>query len=435
MAGTAVGGLDALLTGAGDVAAQAQAQKYLSALSSYLVTANAALPDQIGGVANTRCGCRRRAGRERHATAGTGAGGTGTAPGRGVAPPDRRRGRGRPGDRPGRRSNSVARVAGPARAGRGRAQPAYRARAPAGLLSGRLCGRSRVSTSTAASTGTVLGCGDRRPRCPVAWPSMWPFPAPPGLPARAASSLQSAAPVPGAAPGAAPSPETPASGTSGAGDLGASAASPLSPVPMAPGLSGSGAAGGAGGGRGGGTAARDGEDPPAAGLLPGIQGAVGDGALPEVAALGNGTAGASPLPELPTPGRRPGRRGFPAAGGGRLTGTPAGASPLPDAAGPPGTSAGASPVAGGAAGVDPWTAGGRVPVADAPGVDGVAAGASPLPEAPGLDGGLNGGATPLPGLPVTAPAMGAVPAGEAAGFVRGGRRCPGDARIRRFARA
>ena len=52
---------------------------------------------------------------------------------------------------------------------------------------------------------------------------------------------------------------------------------------------------------------------------------------------------------------------------------------------------------------------------EAPGLDGVAAGASPLPEAPGLDGGLNGGATPLPGLPVTAPAMGAVPAGEAAG--------------------
>ena len=47
-----MGGLGALLTGAGDAAAQAQAQKYLSALSGYLVTANAALPDQIGGVAD-----------------------------------------------------------------------------------------------------------------------------------------------------------------------------------------------------------------------------------------------------------------------------------------------------------------------------------------------------------------------------------------------
>ena len=54
MAGTAGGaaaaGLDALLTGAG-AAAQAQAQKYLSALSGYLVTANSALPGQIGGPA------------------------------------------------------------------------------------------------------------------------------------------------------------------------------------------------------------------------------------------------------------------------------------------------------------------------------------------------------------------------------------------------
>ncbi len=54
MAGTAGGaaaaGLDALLTGAG-AAAQAQAQKYLSALSGYLVTANSALPGQVGGLA------------------------------------------------------------------------------------------------------------------------------------------------------------------------------------------------------------------------------------------------------------------------------------------------------------------------------------------------------------------------------------------------
>ena len=53
MAGTAGGaaaaGLDALLTGG--AAAQAQAQTYLSALSGYLVTANSALPAQIGGSA------------------------------------------------------------------------------------------------------------------------------------------------------------------------------------------------------------------------------------------------------------------------------------------------------------------------------------------------------------------------------------------------
>ena len=51
VAGSAAGGLDALLSGAGAAAAQAQAQKYLSALSGYLVTANSALPGQIGDVA------------------------------------------------------------------------------------------------------------------------------------------------------------------------------------------------------------------------------------------------------------------------------------------------------------------------------------------------------------------------------------------------
>ena len=148
------------------------------------------------------------------------------------------------------------------------------------------------------------------PACPVVWPV--PFPAPPGPRSPPCSSLQSAAPVPGGAPGAAPVPVTPAAAASGTGNLGASAASPLSPVPMVPGLSGSGTAGG---GRGGGTAARDGEDPGRGRpLLPGIQGAAGDGALPDVTALGDGTAGASPLPELPTLD-------------GGLTG---GASPLPE---------------------------------------------------------------------------------------------------------
>ena len=45
---------------------------------------------------------------------------------------------------------------------------------------------------------------------------------------------------------------------------------------------------------------------------------------------------------------------------------------------------------------------------------GAPAGAFPLPEALGLDGGLTGGVTPLPDLPVTAPGIGAVPAGEVA---------------------
>ena len=48
-------------------------------------------------------------------------------------------------------------------------------------------------------------------------------------------------------------------------------------------------------------------------------------------------------------------------------------------------------------------------------MDGPAVGVSPLPGAPGLDGGLTGGATPLPDHPVTAPGIGTVPAGEAAG--------------------
>ena len=380
MAGTAVGGLGALLTGAGDAAAQAQAQKYLSALSSYLVTANAALPDQIGGVAH-RPAAGAAGAQAANGTAGGGTfggGGTGTGT-RGAAGAAGTGGAGVAGPVTGRRgagSSSLARMAGTGAVLGAGAGATGSARGAGGTGSGPAAGGSG-STSTAADTGTVPGADATGLPGGVAGA----VPSTAGTPARAVSSLQSAAPVPGGAPGAAPSPATPASGTSGAGDLGASAASPLSPVPMVPGLSGSGAAGGAGGGRGGGTAARDGEDPPAAGLLPGIHGAVGDGALPEVAALGNGTAGASPLPELPTLG----------------DGLIGGASPLPGVAGLDGAVAGASPLP------------------EAPGLDGPTVDVSPLPGAPGLDGGLTGGATPLPDLPVTAPAMGAVPAGEAAG--------------------
>ena len=109
VAGTAVGGLDALLTGAGDAAAQAQAQKYLSALSGYLVTANAALPDQIGGVTqHTAAGAAGAQAGNGTNTAGTGAGGTGTTGaagtgGAGVAGPVNARTAA---------GNSLARVAG-----------------------------------------------------------------------------------------------------------------------------------------------------------------------------------------------------------------------------------------------------------------------------------------------------------------------------------
>ena len=49
------------------------------------------------------------------------------------------------------------------------------------------------------------------------------------------------------------------------------------------------------------------------------------------------------------------------------------------------------------------------------GLNGGPAGASPLPEAAGLDGGLTGGATPLPDVAVSAPGIEAVPAGDVAG--------------------
>ena len=108
--------------------------------------------------------------------------------------------------------------------------------------------------------------------------------------------------------------------------------------------------------------------------------------------MGNGTAGASPLPELPTLGDGP-------AGG---------ASPLPEVAGLTGPRR-ARPRYRSAR---PGRGGGRVPLPGAPGLDGPAVGVSPLPGAPGLDGGLTGGATPLPDHPVTAPGIGTVPAGR-----------------------
>lgn len=79
--GAAMGGLDAILSGGGTTAAQAQAQKYISALSTYLVTANGYLPDPIGvanlpsrGGPQTKNGTRGGTGRV--GTGGPGAGGT-----------------------------------------------------------------------------------------------------------------------------------------------------------------------------------------------------------------------------------------------------------------------------------------------------------------------------------------------------------------------
>ena len=84
---------DALLTGAGDAAAQAQAQKYLSALSSYLVTANAALPDQIGGVAHPpaagAAGAQAGNGTGEPAARRDGAAASGRRPAARLAPPGR----------------------------------------------------------------------------------------------------------------------------------------------------------------------------------------------------------------------------------------------------------------------------------------------------------------------------------------------------------
>ena len=156
--GAAAGGLDALLSGA-SAAAQAQAQKYLSALSGYLVTANSALPGQIGGLAlasATRDGLGTN-GTDKAAAgaASAGAASAGTASAGGPA-------------------SGAANGPGTGRSG------------PAGQVSAPGAGRSALSGAGAGA--------------PVSGASRIASPAP------AVSSLQSAAPVPGSTPGVAPVP-------------------------------------------------------------------------------------------------------------------------------------------------------------------------------------------------------------------------------------
>ena len=381
MAGTAGGaaaaGLDALLTGAG-AAAQAQAQKYLSALSGYLVTANSALPGQIGGpaaLASASRGGPGTSGTDEAAARAAGAGGpaSGTASGpvsgrSGPAGPVTSRtaagrgglvlgGGGGTGAALGTgRTRSAAGAGGagsaPGTGGGGSAEDAV-----AGSASGAGGGGSALP---AAATGSAPGAGGSAlpgggAGVPVSGAGRIASPAP------AVNSLQSAVPVPGSTPGAAPVPPpaaASASGTSGAGSLNAGAASSLPPVPMVPGLPGSGAGAVAdGGGRAGGGSNQDrsgdGEagTPAPAGMLPGVQGEAG-----------------APAPAGMLPGARDD------------AGAPAAAGMLPGAQGE--------------------------------------AGAAGVPQVPGLDGGLTGGATPVPegpGLVAPSAVPGAVPVAGATG--------------------
>ena len=114
-----LGGLDTGLSGSAATAAQAQAQRYISALSNYLVTANGYLPDQIGGVASSTAGgdplAKNSAAKNSAASSSGGSSGT-AAPGAsglsvGVA--------GGPGAAGGANSRQAAGADGAATAGRG----------------------------------------------------------------------------------------------------------------------------------------------------------------------------------------------------------------------------------------------------------------------------------------------------------------------------
>jgi len=348
VAGTAAGGLDAILSASGAAAAQAQAQKYLSALSSYLVTANSYLPDQIGGVANRPAG----AGGGPQAGNGTGGGGTGGAgTGRTV---NGRRATGSNGPVGGAGGNGSGLGAGGTASGTGVTGPAPGA---AGTGSAPRAGGAGGLAAGGAG-GNVGGAGT-------------------ATPVPAVSSLQSAAPVPGGTPGAAPVPvsaASSASAASGTGNLGAGAANSLSPVPIVPGLAGPAAAGGGRSGRGadGGT-----RDPAAAAMLPGAP--ADGGALPDVPGLGGAPAGGlSPLGEVrgPAVGLTPlGEVGSPASGlsplgearslDGLDGGLSGGATPLPEVPGPNAPGAGAAVSA-----VSAAEAGSSAVVADGPGTPG-----------------------------------------------------------------
>jgi hypothetical protein len=257
MAGTAGGaaaaGLDALLTGA-SAAAQAQAQKYLSALSGYLMTANSALPGQIGGLAlasATRGGPATNGTDEAAvgaASAGAASAGAASAggPASGAANGP---GTGRSGPAGSVTSRTAAGSGGLVLGGAGGAGAALgtgrtgsaAAAGGAGSVPGTGGGGSAAdavagspadaggggSALPAAATGSAPGAGGSAlsgagAGAPVSGASRIASPAP------AVSSLQSAAPVPGSTPGVTPVPPpaaAAASGTSGAGGLNAGGAS------------------------------------------------------------------------------------------------------------------------------------------------------------------------------------------------------------------
>jgi hypothetical protein len=280
-----LGGLDAGLSGSGAAAAQAQAQRCISALSNYLVTANGYLPDQIGGVASSTAAARNSAAKNSAAsssggssTAGPGASGlsAGVAGGLGAA--------GVANSRQAAGGDSAA--SGPGDSG---AVPGS-----SGTGSAPGTGGAGSAAGTGAADGTGLsgsGAGGN-----VAGPGGTASPA---SPAPAVSRLQSATPVPDSTPGAAAAPVSAApsapSAAAGAGDLGAAT---FSPVPVLPGLSGAG--GGGGGGRSNRAAASD-AGGPAAGIQPGVPGTPAPGvSAPGVPGLDGGlTGGATPLPEAP----------------------------------------------------------------------------------------------------------------------------------------
>jgi hypothetical protein len=348
MAGTAVGaaaaGLDALLTGAG-AAAQAQAQKYLSALSGYLVTANSSLPGQIGGPAVLASASRGGPGTNGTDKAATGAASAG-GPASGIAngPVTGRSGptglvtsrtaagsgglvlggAGAGGVGAALRTGRTGSAAGAGGAGSapGTGGGGSAADAVAGSPSDAGGGGSALP---AAATGSAPGAGGSAlsgggAGAPVSGDSRIASPAP------AVNTLQSAAPVPGSTPGVAPVPPpaaASASGTSGAGSLNVGGASSLPPVPMVPGLPGSGAGAVANGGGNAGDGSNQGRSgdgeagapapagmlpglqgeagaPAPAGMLPGLQGEAGAGGVPQVPGLDGGlTGGAAPVPEGP----------------------------------------------------------------------------------------------------------------------------------------
>ncbi len=243
--GAAVAGLEALLTGA-DAAAQAQAQKYLSALSGYLVTANSALPGQIGGPAvpaSATQGGPGTNGMDEGAAGAASAGaasaggptsGTANGPGAGQSRPAGQvtsrtaagsgglvlGGVGGVGAALGTGRTGSAAGAGGAGSAPGTGDGGPAADAVAGPPSGAGGGGPALP---AAVTGSAPGAGGSAltgagAGAPVSGASRIASPAP------AVNSLQSAAPVPGSTPGAAPVPRpaaAAASGAPGAGSLGA----------------------------------------------------------------------------------------------------------------------------------------------------------------------------------------------------------------------